>query len=138
MRLTPVEFEIMEIIWRRGSALVKDVHEELFRRKGLAYTTVMTEMDHMYKKGVLAHRKKGRAYLYKPLISRRDALNGTVDEFVTDFFHGSRDELARFIRGEDAEPEDAGKEAKQQKGKAMLDRSRAAVAAGEEDDVTLL
>ncbi|HEV8131105.1 MAG TPA: BlaI/MecI/CopY family transcriptional regulator [Acidobacteriota bacterium] len=138
MRLTPVEFEIMEIIWSRGSALVKDIHAELFRRKGLAYTTVMTEMDHMYKKGVLAHRKKGRAYLYTPLISRRDALNGTVDEFVTDFFHGSRDELARFIRGEEAAPEDAGKEAKQQKGKAMPDRSDEAVAAGEEEDVTLL
>src|SRR3989442_15422840 len=100
MKLTPVEFEIMEIIWKRGSALVKDVHQELFRRKELAYTTVMTEMDHMYKKGILAHAKSGRAYLYTPRVTRKQVLDSTLDDFVADFFHGSREELGRFMSGD--------------------------------------
>ncbi|HEY2930998.1 MAG TPA: BlaI/MecI/CopY family transcriptional regulator [Acidobacteriota bacterium] len=105
MKLTPVEFEIMEIIWERGSALVKDVHSQLARRKGLAYTTVMTEMDHMYKKGLLAHAKKGRAYLYTPRVTRAQALSDTLENFVDDFFHGSREELMRFISGRAASSE---------------------------------
>ena len=40
MKLTPVEFQIMEIVWDRGSALVKDVHGELARRKGLALSLI--------------------------------------------------------------------------------------------------
>ena len=95
----------MEIVWERGSALVKDVHTELYRRKGLAYTTVMTEMTQMYRKGVLAHSKRGRAYVYTPKVTRREALDATLGEFASDFFHGSRQELARFALGERDAPE---------------------------------
>lgn len=104
MKLTPVEFEILEIIWPLGSALVRDVHRELYRRKGLAYTTVMTEMNLMYRKGILAHRRRGRAYLYTPRLNRRQALESTLEEFVADFFHGSRESLARFISNSREEP----------------------------------
>ncbi len=138
MKLTPVEFEIIEIIWRRGSALVKDVHQELSRRKGLAYTTVMTEMDHMYKKGILAHSKRGRAYLYTPRVTRKQVLDSTLDEFVSDFFHGSREELGCFISGDDQTVP-----ARQDRGGARIRAKRPSPAvtaptASEEEDVTLL
>lgn len=89
----------MEILWERGSALVRDVHSELYRRKGLAYTTVMTEMTQMYKKGILAYNKRGRAYVYTPRLSKREALEDTLEEFIDDFFHSSREELVNFLVG---------------------------------------
>ncbi|MBI2822252.1 MAG: BlaI/MecI/CopY family transcriptional regulator [Acidobacteria bacterium] len=105
MKLTPAEFEIMEIIWEQGSSLVRDVHQELYRRKGLAYTTVMTEMTHLCRKGALSQGKQGRAYRYTPTLTRRQALEGTLEEFVADFFHGSREELRRFVNREQLEAE---------------------------------
>lgn len=99
-RLTPVEFQIMEIVWELGSALVKDVHRELYRRKGLAYTTVMTEMTQMYRKGVLSHSRRGRAFLYSPRLSRREALEGNLQDFISDFFHGSTEEFSLFVGGD--------------------------------------
>jgi len=128
----------MEIIWKRGSALVKDVHQELFRRKELAYTTVMTEMDHMYKKGILSHAKSGRAYLYTPRVTRKQVLDSTLDDFVADFFHGSREELERFMSSDERTiptHRDRGPSAVKAKRSSPPAREPAA---SEEDDVTLL
>ena len=102
MRLTPVEFEIMEIVWEQGSALVKDVHKELYRRKGLAYTTVMTEMMLMSRKGILSHDRRGRAYVYSPRVDRRQVLDDVLKSLVVEFFHGSHEELLRYVNGEGA------------------------------------
>ena len=143
MKLTPVEFEIMEIVWNRGSALVRDVHRELYTRKGLAYTTVMTEMTQMYRKGILAFSRRGRAYLYTPRVGRQEALEETLEEFVTDFFHGSRDELASFINIQHAPgrnnqaPVGGDRKTRQREEPAPQPASRPS-AIVEEDDVTLL
>ena len=139
----------MEIIWDRGNALVKDVHRELYKRKGLAYTTVMTEMTQMYRKGVLSHSRKGRAYVYTPRLSRREALEGNLEDFVTDFFHGSTEEFARFI-GKDPTliAKKPSREAKaperesftplEPQGMPLEKASPQAAPLGDEEDVTLL
>ena len=68
--LGALETEVMEAIWRRGAELrVRDVHARLEAR--LAYTTVMTTMDRLYKKGLLERRKAGRAFLYSARVTRR-------------------------------------------------------------------
>ena len=72
--LGPLEQRVMESVWLLGECSVKDVHAEL---GGAAYTTVMTTMDRLYKKGLLDRRKEGRAYLYSAAASR-DELNGSV------------------------------------------------------------
>jgi predicted transcriptional regulator len=59
----------MEAIWSQGGQVrVRDIHE---RFQALAYTTVMTTMDRLYKKGLLERRKEGRAFLYSARLTRQ-------------------------------------------------------------------
>jgi predicted transcriptional regulator len=68
--LGALETEVMETLWLRGGDLrVRDVHERFQGR--LAYTTVMTTMDRLYKKGLLERRKEGRAFVYSARVTRR-------------------------------------------------------------------
>ncbi len=66
--LGPLEVAIMELLWIAGEASVREVTDRLERR--LAYTTVMTTLDRLFKKGILDRRKSERAFLYKPRLSR--------------------------------------------------------------------
>src|SRR5579885_1981814 len=69
--LGTLESAVMEILWRRpGESSVHDVSGELDRP--LAYTTVMTTLDRLYKKGLLTRRKCERVFLYSPKFSRRE------------------------------------------------------------------
>jgi predicted transcriptional regulator len=61
-QLGKLETEVMERIWARGETSVRDLHEEFTTR--LAYTTVMTTLDRLYKKGLLQRRKVGKAFFY--------------------------------------------------------------------------
>jgi predicted transcriptional regulator len=65
-----LETEIMSRLWDRGSeASVRDVQRTL---SSLAYTTVMTTLDRLYKKGLLTRRKVGRAFVYQPAVGREE------------------------------------------------------------------
>jgi predicted transcriptional regulator len=63
-----LEAEVLEILWRHGECSVRDVQERLPRR--LAYTTVMTTLDRLYKKGRLERSKSNRSFRYAPALSR--------------------------------------------------------------------
>jgi len=68
--LGPLEIAVMEIVWSRPASSVHDVAARLDRP--LAYTTVMTTLDRLYKKGLLERRKSERAFLYSPRLSRSE------------------------------------------------------------------
>jgi len=68
--LTAGEFELMEILWRLGEASVKQVWKHVEPERKLAYTTVMTVLDKMRRKGLVLQRKQGRAYFYQPALDR--------------------------------------------------------------------
>jgi predicted transcriptional regulator len=64
----PLEIQALEALWKaRREATVKDLRDFF---PGVAYTTLMTTLDRLYKKGVLSRRKAGRAFLYAPVSSR--------------------------------------------------------------------
>jgi predicted transcriptional regulator len=89
-----LEFGVMEILWSRGESCVRDVIEKLNRP--LAYTTVMTTLDRLYKKGLLARRKSERAFLYSPRFSRPAWERKRAGDLVAGFLSGpqpSRDLL---------------------------------------------
>jgi predicted transcriptional regulator len=75
-----LEITVMEILWRRGESNVHDVIERLGRP--LAYTTVMTTLDRLYKKGLLRRRKSERAFVYSPCLSRREWEHRRTGDFV--------------------------------------------------------
>jgi predicted transcriptional regulator len=88
MALGDLEREVMTQLWDAGEPLtVRQVHERLNREKDLAYTTVMTVLDRLAKKGVVLQQKADRAYRYAPAQSREemtaavmlDALSASVD-----------------------------------------------------------
>jgi len=73
----------MELLWRRGESNVRDVADRLERP--LAYTTVMTTLDRLFKKGLLNRRKDQRAFLYSPRFSRAEWEQKRAGDFVAGF-----------------------------------------------------
>lgn len=81
--LGPLEITVMEILWLHGDGNVHDVTQHLHRP--LAYTTVMTTLDRLYKKGLLERRKAERAFVYRPRFSRAEWEQKRTGEFVAGF-----------------------------------------------------
>lgn len=65
-----LELDVMDILWNQGAVCVRDVVDKLERK--LAYTTVMTTLDRLYKKGLLRRQMSERAFIYSAALSRRD------------------------------------------------------------------
>jgi len=91
--LTEQELEIMKIVWQRETATVRDVYETLLGRRKIAYTTVMTMMKILEKKGYLKRRLQDRAYVYRPSQPLTVVLRKMVQEFVNRVFNGSAEPL---------------------------------------------
>jgi BlaI family transcriptional regulator, penicillinase repressor len=87
--LTPQELAIMKVVWKLGSATVRDVFETLRVRRTLAYTTVMTMMKILEEKGYLKKVRVERAYLYRPTRPRQQVLGAMVRDFVDRVFDGA-------------------------------------------------
>ena len=87
--LGPLEADVMDRLWRRRSATVRDIVEDLGRSRELAYTTVMTIMVRLHDKGLLERVRDGKTYVYRPAFTReqhrarlsRDLARGLVAEF---------------------------------------------------------
>jgi len=73
----------MEVVWTRGESSVRMVTEHLSRP--LAYTTVMTTLDRLFKKGLLDRRKSDRAFLYSARLSRAEWERARAGEIVAGF-----------------------------------------------------
>ena len=84
--LGPLEIAVMEILWERGESNVHDVIEKLGRP--LAYTTIMTTLDRLYKKGLLDRHKSERAFLYSTRQTRLEWEHKRAGEFVAGFLNG--------------------------------------------------
>ena len=83
--LGPLEIAVIEILWDRGESNVHDVVEKLGRP--LAYTTVMTTLDRLYKKGLLSRHKSERAFLYSTRQTRLEWEHKRAGEFVAGFLN---------------------------------------------------
>ena len=92
-RLTPLELEIMKVLWTAGPGGVQAVRDALAPRRKLAYTTVQTMLNVLWKKGRVRRRLKDRAYVYHPLLTRRRALREAVGDLVDRLFGGSAESL---------------------------------------------
>ncbi len=95
--ITPGEFELIEILWSAGMASVREVWHKMLLRRTVAYTTVMTVLDKMHRKGLLTQRKQGKAHIYSPAIDRDQALTEVVRQVLKTYFNNSPSELKRFV-----------------------------------------
>jgi predicted transcriptional regulator len=91
--LTPLELEIMKVLWETGPASVQTVQEALAAERKLAYNTVQTMLNVLLRKGKVKRQIQGRAYLYEPLVSRPQTARLAVSDLVHRMFDGSAESL---------------------------------------------
>lgn len=91
-QLGNLESELMERIWRGGETSVRDLHVEFSSR--LAYTTVMTTMDRLYKKELLRRRKVGKAYIYSAALTEREYQERLTHHLFGMILHDSKNSAA--------------------------------------------
>ena len=86
LRLGPLEIDVMEMMWKLGPSNVRDVVERLERK--LAYTTIMTTLDRLYKKGLLERELTDRAFVYQAKVSREEWDRRRAGEMMAGFLAG--------------------------------------------------
>lgn len=89
------EAEIMGVLWTVGSGTVGEVRAGLSDQ--LAYTTVLTILRNLEKKGFLSHKAEGRAHRYSPRVTRREATREAVDRLLGAYFRNSAEELVSYM-----------------------------------------
>ena len=89
--LTPLELQIMNVLWQGGAANVQMVQQALPRE--LAYTTVQTMLNILHRKGKVKRTLKDRAYFYKPAVSRSQVVGQHMSDIVDRLFGGSAESL---------------------------------------------
>lgn len=90
-QMTPLELEIMQVLWGTGPATVQQVQKEMKRE--LAYTTVQTMPTVLHRKQKVKRTLKDKAYIYKPAVSRTKFTGHAVREFIDRLFGGSAEGL---------------------------------------------
>lgn len=96
----PLELLCLNALWSLEQGAVKDVRQLVAPNRPLAYTTVMTVLDRLVRRGVVTRRKAGRAFIYAPAVSRNDMRRLALQEFLDSYFESSRDQLLQFLQGE--------------------------------------
>jgi BlaI family transcriptional regulator, penicillinase repressor len=123
--LAPLELDCMNTLWPIGEGTVREIRDQLAPRRPRAYTTIMTIMDRLARKGIVERRKSGRAYVYRPTLSVEDARSHALGQIVESFFGGSRETAAAYLRdGTSREPDGRGM------GPAMAAAAAASASAG--------
>jgi predicted transcriptional regulator len=105
--LTLAEQRIMNVLWDRGEASVREITDVLSQDHDLAYTTILTTTRIMADKGYVGFRKDGRTHIYAPLVTRNTERTSAVSNILRNLFDGSPRALAQhLIEGDDLTPED--------------------------------
>lgn len=120
--LTEAELRLMRLLWTRGESAVADLVQALPDETPLAYTTVLTTVRILEKKGYVRHRQVGRAFLYTPSVAEHEARQSEIRHVLQRFFDNSRERLVLSLLGDaDATPEE-------------LERMKKAIAEAELDE----
>ncbi|HXJ91452.1 MAG TPA: BlaI/MecI/CopY family transcriptional regulator [Terriglobia bacterium] len=95
--LPPLELDCMRALWALGQATVHEVRARLFPERALAYTTVMTVMDHLRGKGLVERERRGRPFVYRSLVTEDAVREHALDRLTRNFFVNSRDQLRNYL-----------------------------------------
>jgi predicted transcriptional regulator len=96
----PLELLCLNALWSLGQGRVKDVRLFVAPNRPLAYTTVMTVLDRLARRGIVTRRKSGRAFVYVPAVSRDSMRRLALQEFLDSYFESSPDRLLSFLQSE--------------------------------------
>ena len=99
--LGDLQLQVMEVVWRLGQATVAEAHQAIAAERKIAYTTVLTTMRALERRGMLSHETVGKAYRYAPVVSREEYTSTRVDKLVGDLFEGRQEKLLCHLLGAD-------------------------------------
>jgi predicted transcriptional regulator len=91
--LTEAELRLMKILWERGESAVADLVAATNETTQLAYTSVLTTIRILEKKGYVLHRQEGRAFLYSPRVPEHEVKKSEIRNMLQRFFGNSRERL---------------------------------------------
>src|SRR5690606_28004718 len=90
---TESELEILQVLWSKGTASVREVHEELSRTKEAGYTTTLKLMQIMHEKGLVKRDDSIKTHIYQPAVSREKTQKHMLGKTINTLFGGSATEL---------------------------------------------
>ena len=98
--LTEAELRLMKVLWSRGESAVSDMVTAVADASPLAYTSVLTTVRILEKKGYVRHRQLGRAFLYSACVAEQEAGQSEVRHMLQRFFGNSREQLLLSLLGD--------------------------------------
>jgi predicted transcriptional regulator len=90
---TESELEILQVLWQKGKATVREVHEELSRTKDSGYTTTLKLMQIMFEKGIVIRDDSNKTHIYQPNVTREKTQRHMVGKMIDTLFSGSSAQL---------------------------------------------
>lgn len=90
---TESELEILQVLWERENATVRDVHEELLKSKEAGYTTTLKLMQIMFEKGLVTRDSSSKTHIYTPVVTRENTQALFVNKMIDSLFAGSPAQL---------------------------------------------
>jgi BlaI family transcriptional regulator, penicillinase repressor len=97
--LAPLELDCLNTLWPMGEGTVREIRDRLAPRLPRAYTTIMTIMDRLARKGIVERKKSGRAYLYRANLTPEEARTQALGHVIEKFFGGSKEALLAQLAG---------------------------------------
>ena len=99
-----LEMACLGVVWTMGAGTVRDVAGAIAPRHTLAYTTVMTLLERLVKRGQLTREKAGRSFVYSPAHDPAELREIAITELAQDYFGGSREALREWLESGGATP----------------------------------
>jgi BlaI family penicillinase repressor len=96
-QLTPLQIDLMRVLWGRGEATAAEVQAALAPERPLAPTTVATLLRRLEKRGLVAHRSAGRQFVYRPTVAEEQACDAMVEELAERLFDGDAARLVHHL-----------------------------------------
>lgn len=96
---TDSELEILQVLWDKGTASVRDVHEQLVQHRDIGYTTTLKLMQIMFEKGLLTRDDSARTHIYRPALTQEKAQKHLVHKMIDTLFSGSSTGLVLQVLG---------------------------------------
>ncbi len=100
LKPTESELEILQILWTRGIATVREVHEELIKHRDIGYTTTLKLMQIMHEKGLVKRDESMRTHVYQPCVNKEKTQKHLLSKMIDSLFGGSSTQLVLQALGE--------------------------------------
>ena len=101
------ELEILNVLWKKAKATVREVHEQLSLSKEVGYTTTLKQMQRMLDKGLIIREDSEKAHLYAAIIKEKEVKNTLINRLLHGAFGGSAMKMVMHALGQaDTSPEE--------------------------------